>query len=85
MDDGPAAALSARVVDSRGDRTLVELVIGEGRNREIRRMCDALGRQVLRLVRTAVGPITDRDLKAGEWRELETGEVARLYQAGRSG
>ena len=85
LDDGPAAALSARVVDSHGDRTLVELVIGEGRNREIRRMCDALGRQVVRLVRTAVGPITDRDLKAGEWRALDTGEVARLYQAGRSG
>src|SRR5690606_34590807 len=42
LDDGPAAALSARVVDSHGGRTLIEMVMGEGRNREIRRMAAAV-------------------------------------------
>jgi 23S rRNA pseudouridine2605 synthase len=85
LEDGPAAALSARVVDSHGDRTLIEMVMGEGRNREIRRMCAALGREVIALVRTAIGPVTEPTLRAGEWRQLETAEVARLYQAGGTG
>lgn len=85
LDDGPAAARSARVVDSVGGRTMVEMVMGEGRNREIRRMAEAVGRPVVRLVRTAVGPIRDRNLAAGSWRQLEPAEVARLYAAGESG
>lgn len=60
---------------------MLELVLGEGRNREIRRMCAAVDRPVVRLVRTAVGPISDRDLPAGEWRVLGVREVARLYAA----
>ncbi len=79
LSDGPAAALSARVLDSTRESTLLEMVLGEGRNREIRRMCDALEHPVQRLVRTAVGPITDRRLRPGEWRRLEVGEVERLY------
>lgn len=82
LDDGRAAARSARVVDSSGGRTLVEMVMGEGRNREIRRMCDALDHRVLRLVRTAIGPLVDRDLAPGAWRPLLPEEVARLYAAG---
>lgn len=85
LEDGPAAAQSARVIDVSGGRTLVELVMGEGRNREIRRMCAALGRDVVRLVRTAVGPLTDRDLKPGTWRVLEPEAVSRLYRSGRTG
>lgn len=82
LDDGRAAARSARVVDSSADRTMVELVMGEGRNREIRRMCEALDRRVLRLVRTAIGPISDRELSPGAWRVLLPDELARLYAAG---
>lgn len=82
LEDGLAAAVSARVVDSHDGKTLVEMVLGEGRNREIRRMCAAVGRDVLRLVRTAVGPITDRELTGGSWRELTLGELSRLYEAG---
>ena len=84
LDDGPAFALSARVIDTSTGRTLVEMEMGEGRNREIRRMCEVLGRVVTRLVRTAVGPLTDRDLKPGEWRDLTPEEVSRLYRAGRN-
>lgn len=81
LDDGPAAALSARVLDSHGGRTLIEVVMGEGRKREVRRMCDALDRPVVRLVRTAIGPLVDPGLKSGSWRQLGHEEVARLYGA----
>lgn len=81
LDDGPAAAHSARVVDSSAGRTLVELVLGEGRNREIRRMCAALDKDVVRLVRTAIGPVSDRRLAPGKWRPLTAAEVAALYAA----
>lgn len=81
LDDGPAAARSARVVDRSGDRTLVEMVMGEGRNREIRRMCEAVGVKVVRLVRTAIGPLVEPSLKPGEWRALVPAELAALYRA----
>lgn len=81
LEDGPAAAVLARVVDSSRGRTLVEMVMGEGRNREIRRMCAALDREVIRLIRTAVGPLTDRSLAPGGWRALDVREVAALYAA----
>lgn len=81
LDDGPAAARAARVVDSSKGQTMIEMVMGEGRNREIRRMCDVVGHQVLRLVRTGIGPIADRTLKAGSWRRLEPSELASLYAA----
>lgn len=81
LDDGRASALSARVLDSSGGKTMVELVMGEGRNREIRRMCAALGREVERLVRTSIGPIRDRQLAPGSWRCLEAEEVAAVYAA----
>ncbi|MGA7272138.1 MAG: pseudouridine synthase [Acidimicrobiia bacterium] len=80
---GPKArAVSARLVDSAAGQTLVEMVMMEGRNREIRRMCDALGHPVDRLVRTAIGPITDRDLIPGGWRHLSPVEITSLYRAG---
>ncbi|HSM02840.1 MAG TPA: pseudouridine synthase [Acidimicrobiia bacterium] len=81
LDDGPAAAVSARVVDRFGGETLVEVVMGEGRNREVRRMFDAVGHRVLALVRTAIGPVRDTSLKPGEWRPLSTEEVRSLYRA----
>ncbi|HEY5684719.1 MAG TPA: pseudouridine synthase [Acidimicrobiia bacterium] len=81
LDDGPAAAVSARVLDRSRDRTLVEVVMTEGRNREVRRMFDAIGHRVIRLVRTAIAGLSDRTLKAGEWRLLEPDEVRSLYAA----
>lgn len=78
LDDGPARALSARVVDRQPEGTLLEMVMGEGRNREIRRMLEAVGYQVTRLVRTAIGPLRDRDLAPGESRRLTAAEVSRL-------
>ena len=83
LEDGRARAESARIVDtSAADRALVEVVMVEGRNREVRRMFDAIGYRVERLVRTAIGPITDKDLRPGESRELSASEVRRLHEAG---
>ena len=69
-----------RAVETHGDVTLLELVIREGRNRQIRRMCDAVGHPVRRLVRTRIGPIGDPKLRPGVWRELGQDEVRKLYE-----
>jgi 23S rRNA pseudouridine2605 synthase len=84
LDDGPAAARSARVIDTHDARALVEIVMAEGRNREVRRMFDAIGHPVERLVRTAIGGLRDRRLKPGEWRHLAVDEIRLLYGAGDS-
>lgn len=84
LDDGPAVAISARLIDQHGTESLVEIVMAEGRKREVRRMLEEVGHPVLRLVRTAIGPITDRDIKPGEWRHLSIQEVRALYGAGQS-
>jgi len=60
---------------------LIRIVIHEGRNRQVRRMCDAIGHPVKRLVRTRVGPIAERALQPGGWRELSAAEVRALEQA----
>jgi len=80
LDDGPARALSARVLDRHDGRTLAEMVMSEGRNREVRRMWEHLGFPVERLVRVAIGPLTDRTLRPGTWRLLTVAEVADLYR-----
>lgn len=92
LDDGPARAVSARVVGREGsstrvvgrprELTLIELSLGEGRNREVRRMFEALQYPVRRLVRTAIGPISDRSLKPGESRRLSPGEIRDLLASG---
>ena len=60
---------------------VLRLTIHEGRNRQVRRMCAAIGHPVLRLVRTRIGPVTDRSLRPGEWRALEAKEVRALEEA----
>lgn len=81
LDDGLARAVSARLVDRSGSESLVELVMREGRKREVRRMLAALGHDVVRLARVAIGPLQDRGLKPGEWRPLTIDEVRALYRA----
>jgi 23S rRNA pseudouridine2605 synthase len=63
------------------EATLV-VTIREGRNRQVRKMCDAIGHPVTHLKRIAIGPIRDSALKLGRWRELTAPEVERLRQAG---
>jgi pseudouridine synthase len=85
LEDGPARALSASSVGRQGGETMVELTMGEGRNREVRRMFEAMGFQVIRLVRTAIGPISDRSLKPGQSRRLSTSEIRDLLASGSPG
>ncbi|MHB8218792.1 MAG: pseudouridine synthase [Acidimicrobiales bacterium] len=61
--------------------SLLRIVIHEGRNRQVRRMCEAVGHPVRRLVRTRIGPIADRSLAPGRWRYLGVSEVRSLAQA----
>ncbi|MGH8927384.1 MAG: pseudouridine synthase, partial [Acidimicrobiia bacterium] len=81
LDDGVARARRVRLIQAAPGRSMIELVMTEGRNREVRRMLTAIGHPVERLVRTKIGPISDRKLGAGEWRRLEPTEVAQLYKA----
>lgn len=83
LDDGPARAESARLVDSSTERSLVELVMLEGRNREVRRMMEIIGHDVTRLVRTAIGPLTDPNLKPGQSRRLGPEEIQTLLRSAR--
>jgi 23S rRNA pseudouridine2605 synthase len=63
---------------SRRDGTWLELVLTEGRNRQVRRMCAAVGHDVVDLVRVRVGRLALGDLAPGEWRRLDRTEIARL-------
>jgi 23S rRNA pseudouridine2605 synthase len=80
LEDGPARAVSARIVRRGKARTQVELVLTEGRKREVRRLLEAVGYPVLGLVRTRFGPIDVKGLKAGAVRPLTPLEVGELYK-----
>jgi 23S rRNA pseudouridine2605 synthase len=81
LDDGPTAPASAALVQTTAGVTAIELTIHEGRNRQVRRMCEAVGHPVRRLVRTRIGPLHDHRLAPGVWRRLTRGEVRSLYTA----
>ena len=74
LEDGPTAP--ARV--ARLEPNVLRITIHEGRNRQVRRMCEAIGHPVARLVRTRIGPVADRKLRPGEWRVLAPEEVRTL-------
>lgn len=78
LDDGPARAVQ---VGSRPDGC--HLVLAEGRKRQVRRMLEAVGYDVTRLVRTSVGRLELGDLAAGEWRELGRADIDKALAGGR--
>lgn len=82
LDDGRTAPFSVRVVERRGTgaaaRRRLELVLREGRNREVRRIVAACGGRVAGLVRTRYGPVTLEGLASGRWRRLDRVEIERL-------
>lgn len=81
LDDGPARADAARIVAGTDAATQLEVVIHDGRNRIIRRMFDALGHPVRRLVRVSIGPLALGELRPGRVRHLSQPEVHSLYKA----
>lgn len=80
LDDG----LTAPAKVSSPNAGIVRITIHEGRNRQVRRMCEEVGHPVKRLVRVRIGPISDRTLKPGEWRQLTGDEVLDLQRAAAS-
>lgn len=78
LEDGPVTASRAKVVSHGAGRSIVELVIHEGRNRIVRRLLDHLGHPVRRLTRTALGPVRLSNLRSGELRELTLDELGGL-------
>jgi 23S rRNA pseudouridine2605 synthase len=85
LEDGRTAPAEASLTQAHGGGAAVTIVIHEGRNRQVRRMLDAVGHPVLRLVRTRIGPIADRSLAPGEWRAITPDEVRALYAAATHG
>jgi 23S rRNA pseudouridine2605 synthase len=77
LDDGVTSPAEV----SRLQEGVLKFVIHEGRNRQIRRMCEAVGHPVVRLVRTRIGPIRDATLRPGQWRTLTNDEVKQLIEA----
>lgn len=82
LEDGMTSPGEARLLktDTKTGRALVELTIHEGRNRQVRRMCDAIGHPVITLERIRLGFLTLEGLSAGQFRPLTTTEVDRLKQ-----
>ena len=81
LEDGPAKVDSFKLIDTLGKTAQIEIVLHEGRKHIVRRMMDAVGHPVTRLIRTAVGPIRLGDMKAGRFRHLTKAEVAALFKA----
>jgi len=74
LDDGITAPAKVSLVDEK----LLKIVIHEGRNRQIRRMCESVGHPVKRLIRSRIGPIVDRSLRPGSFRELTNQELKSI-------
>ena len=79
LDDGiKTLPCEISVMESSEDRTVLSIILYEGRNRQIRRMCEAVDLRVIRLKRTAIGTIKLGMLKPGKWRELTEKEITKL-------
>ena len=81
IDGKMTAPAIINVVSASSDRTVMEMTIREGRNRQIRKMCEAVGLNVKRLKRTMIGPLKLSMLQPGEYRELTRAEVSALKRS----
>jgi len=78
LEDGPTAPAKVNVLETRSGNSLVRLIIHEGRKREVKRMCDAVGHPVQTLRRITFAGVEVNGMRPGEWRNLTEGEVAGL-------
>lgn len=81
IDGRMTAECSVTVLDKQPGRVVLQMVIHEGRNRQIRKMCEAVGLEVARLKRISIGPIKLGMLKPGEYRELKADELRAIRTA----
>lgn len=80
----PADVKVLKVIEGKSaEHALLSIVVKEGRNRQVRNMCEAIGHPVDRLKRVRIGPITDDRIRPGEFRELDAREVSALKKAAR--
>ncbi len=85
LKDGPTRPAKVRRMRDSESRSFIEITITEGRNRQVRRMVEALDSKVLKLVRVAIGPIRIERLQIGKWRHMTQDEVRVLRRSGRKG
>jgi len=85
LSDGPTRPAEVRHLRNSATCTFFEITITEGRNRQVRRMVEALGAKVSKLVRTAIGPIEISGLEIGKFRSLTTDEIKQLRGASPTG
>ena len=78
IEDYITATSEIKILSQYGNSSLVQITIHEGRNRQVRKMCDAINHPVLELKRIMMGEIELGNLKVGEWRELTEEEVGYL-------
>lgn len=81
LEDGRTKEAKVEVLQLEDEYSLLSITITEGRNRQVRRMCDKVGYEVARLTRTAIGPIRLGRLKPGHYRALSSQEVQSLKKA----
>ncbi len=81
LQDGATAPAKVRLLKNKGDSALLEITIHEGKNRQVRRMCEHIGHPVLSLRRVSIGPLKIGDLQRGRFRHLTTREVKILMKA----
>ncbi len=81
LDDGPTLPAEVRVIQESKQQTIIEVTLHEGRNRQIRRMCDAVGIELSDLQRISFGPLSLGKVKVGEYRPLTPQEVKSLQNA----
>ncbi len=78
LGEAPISCPRVRLLNAKGELALLEIVIHEGKNRQVRRMCEQAALRVTRLKRVAEGPLLLGDLPAGKWRSLTQQELAAL-------
>lgn len=83
LEDGLTAPAEVELLHRAGNDTWLKMILHEGRNRQIRRMTDAVGHPVRQLLRVRMGPIELGDLAAGQWRHLTPSEVEQLREVER--
>ncbi len=78
IDGRKTMPAKAELKRTEADKSVLQITISEGRNRQVRKMCDAVGHEVLRLRRVSEGSLKLGDLKSGEWRYLTEKEISQL-------
>jgi len=78
IDGYKTSPADIRVLEKKNNKSILEITIHEGKNRQVRKMCDAIGHPVVKLKRIAIGKLSLGNLEAGKWRELTKKEIEEL-------